>query len=68
MAQLDISGHAQSVKFSPASWLVVGAIGFEFTGKRSFNNIERTAGTVKQWKAVVSSANGSQTDHGSVIT
>jgi hypothetical protein len=36
--------------------------------KRSFNNIERTAGTVKQWKAVVSSANGSQTDHGSVIT
>jgi hypothetical protein len=29
MAQLDISGHAQSVKFSPASWLMVGAIGFE---------------------------------------
>ena len=43
-------------------------MGFEFTRKRSFNNIERTAGTVKQWKAVVSSANGSQTDHGSVIT
>ena len=43
-------------------------VGFEFTRKRSFNNIERTAGTVKQWKAVVSSANGSQTDHGSVIT
>jgi hypothetical protein len=36
---------------------------FEFTRKRSFNNIERTAGTVKQWKAVVGSANGSQTDH-----
>ena len=42
-------------------------VGFEFTRKRSFNNIERTAGTVKQWKAVVGSANGSQTDHGSVI-
>ena len=42
--------------------------GFEFTRKRSFNNIERAAGTVKQWKAVVGSANGSQTDHGSVIT
>jgi hypothetical protein len=42
---------------------MVGAIGFEFTRKRSFNNIERTAGTVKQGKAVVSSANGSQTDH-----
>ena len=39
-------------------------VGFEFTRKRSFNNIERTAGNVKQWKAVVSSANGSQTDHG----
>ena len=38
-------------------------VGFEFTRKRSFNNIERTAGKVKQWKAVVSSANGSQTDH-----
>jgi hypothetical protein len=43
-------------------------VGFEFTRKRSFNNIERTAGTVKQWKAVVSSANGSLTDHGSLIT
>ena len=40
-------------------------VGFEFTRKRSFNNIERTAGNEKQWKAVVSSANGSQTDHGS---
>jgi hypothetical protein len=39
-------------------------VGFEFTRKRSFNNIERTAGSVKQWKALVSSANGSQTDHG----
>ena len=26
---------------------MVGAIGFEFWGRRSFNNIERTAGTVK---------------------
>jgi hypothetical protein len=43
---------------------LVGAIGFEFWGRRSFNNIERAAGTVKQWKTVVSSANGSQTDHG----
>jgi len=41
---------------------MVGAIGFEFTRKRSFNNIERTAGIVKQWKTMVSSANGSQTD------
>jgi hypothetical protein len=38
-------------------------VGFEFTQKRSFNNIERTAGNVKHWKALVSSANGSQTDH-----
>jgi hypothetical protein len=38
-------------------------VGFEFTRKRSFNNIESAAGTVKQWKAIVSSANGSQTDH-----
>ena len=45
---------------------MVGAIGFEFWGRRSFNNIERTAGTVKQWKAMVNSANGSQTDHGLV--
>jgi hypothetical protein len=43
-------------------------VGCEFTRKRSFNDIERTAGTAKQWKAVVSNANGSQTDHGSVIT
>jgi hypothetical protein len=42
-----------------------GAIGSIFWGRRSFNKIERTAGTVKRWKAVVSSANGSQTDHGS---
>jgi hypothetical protein len=42
-------------------------VGFEFTQKRSFNNIECTAGNLKQWKAVASSANGSQTDHGSVI-
>jgi hypothetical protein len=43
-------------------------VGFEFTRKRSFNNIERTAGGVKQWKAVLSGTNGSQTDHDSVIT
>jgi hypothetical protein len=43
-------------------------VGFEFTRKRSFNNMERTAGTVRQLKAVVSSASGSQTDHGSLIT
>jgi len=41
----------------------VGAIGFEFWDRCSFNNIESAAGTVKQSKAVVSSANGSQTDH-----
>jgi hypothetical protein len=28
---------------------------FEITRKRSFNNIERTAGTVEQWKTVASS-------------
>ena len=32
---------------------MVGAIGFEFSTKRCFNDIERTAGTVKQCKAVV---------------
>src|SRR5580704_17407861 len=37
--------------------------GFEFTRKRSFNTKERTAGTVRQWKTVVRSANGSHTDH-----
>jgi hypothetical protein len=26
-------------------------VGFEFARKRSFNNIEGTAGNVKQWKA-----------------
>ena len=41
-------------------------VGFEFTRKRSFNNIERTAGSVKQWKTVVGSANGSQMDHAMV--
>jgi hypothetical protein len=37
---------------------VLGSKGFEFTRKRSFNNIERAAGAIKQWKqwkAVVSS-------------
>jgi hypothetical protein len=42
-------------------------VGFEFTRKRSFNNMERTAGIVKQWKTAVNSVNGSQTDHGSAI-
>lgn len=32
----------------------------EFWGRCSLNNIESAAGTVKQWKAVVISANGSQ--------
>jgi hypothetical protein len=40
-----------------------GESGIRITRKRSFNNIERTAGTVKQYKTVVISANGSQTDH-----
>jgi hypothetical protein len=38
---------------------------FEFARKRSFNNIERTAGTVKQLEDDGKHANGSQTDHGS---
>jgi len=42
---------------------MVGAIGFEFWGRRSFNNIEAWRAPLKQWKAVVSSANGSQMDH-----
>ena len=33
--------------------MMVGTIGFEFWGRRSFNNIERRAGSVKQWKTVV---------------
>ena len=40
-------------------------MGFEFSQKRSFNNIGNTAGTVKAMEDSVSSANGSQTDHGS---
>jgi len=68
MGQPDISGHGRFGKPSASSWLMVSTIGFEFWGRRSFNNIETTAGTVKQWKSVVSSANGSQTDHCSVIT
>jgi hypothetical protein len=67
MCQLDICGHGRRGNVRSLSWLMVGAIGVEFWGRRIFNNIERTAGTVKQWKAVVGSANGSQTDHGSVI-
>jgi hypothetical protein len=34
---------------------------------RSFNNIENAAGTLKAMEDSVSSANGSQTDHGSAI-
>jgi|GEM_PF-2810961 len=44
------------------------SVGFEFTRKRSFNNIERTAGNVHQREAVVSTSHGSQTDHGSAIS
>jgi hypothetical protein len=47
-------------------WYLAERVGFEFTRKRSFNNIERTAGTVKAMEDRGSSANGSQTDHGSV--
>jgi hypothetical protein len=32
--------------------LMVGAVGFENTVKRSFNNIQGTAGTVRHWKAL----------------
>jgi hypothetical protein len=42
---------------------MVGAIGFEFWVRRSFNNIEARRAPLKQWKAVVDSANGSQMDH-----
>ena len=51
-------GHRQplpdlvSVSVSPAcKWqikILAERVGFEFTRKRSFNNIERAAGTVKQ--------------------
>jgi len=43
------------------------AIGFEFWVTRSFNNIEARRAPLKQWKAVVDSANGSQMDHGSRV-
>ena len=42
---------------------MVGAIGFEFWGTRSSNNIESAAGAVEQWRAVVAVLNGSQMDH-----
>jgi hypothetical protein len=61
---VDVSPSLKCIQINK---LLAERVGFEFTRKRSFNNIERTAGTVKQWKAVVGSANGSQTDHGSVI-
>jgi hypothetical protein len=35
--------------FSPKMGMV-GAIGFEFWGGRSFSNIESAAGTLKQWQ------------------
>ena len=41
---------------------MVGAIGFEFWGRRIFNNVESHGGHRKQWETVVSSGNGSQTD------
>jgi hypothetical protein len=46
---------------------MVGAIGFEFWGRRIFNNMSRTAGTAKQWKTMVSCANGSKTDHNASV-
>ena len=42
-------------------------VGFEFTRKRCFNYIERTAGNVKKRKTVVSNVNGSQTDHSGAL-
>ena len=62
---MDVSPSCKSISINKK---LAERVGFEFTRKRSFNNIERTAGNVKQWKTVVSSPNGSQTDHGSVIT
>jgi hypothetical protein len=35
-----------------------GESGIRIYSKTSFNNLERTAGTVKQWKTVASGANG----------
>jgi hypothetical protein len=60
---VDVSPSRKSININKK---LAERVGFEFTRKRSFNNIENTAGTVTQWKAVVSSANGSQTDHGLV--
>jgi hypothetical protein len=57
---------SQHVKYNKTKGLAE-RVGFEFTRKRSFNNIERTAGNVKQRKTVVSSANGSQTDHSAAL-
>ena len=56
---MNLKNHSKLFSFNN----LAERVGFEFTRKRSFNNIERTAGSVKQWKTVVSSANGSQTDH-----
>ena len=63
MNRLDISGHGQNSNPRLSSWLMVGAIGFEFWVTRSFNNIEARRAPLKQWKAVVDSSNGSQMDH-----
>jgi len=60
VGMIDFVNHSNLFIFNK----LAERVGFEFTRKRSFNNIERTAGNVKQWKAVVSSTNGSQTDHG----
>jgi hypothetical protein len=62
----DERGSESGLKISSNMFILnkmAERVGFEFTRKRSFNNMERTAGTVKHWKALVSSANGSQTDH-----
>ena len=57
---MDVSPSRKSIGINEE---LAERVGFEFTRKRSFNNIEGTAGIVKQWNAVVSSGNGSQTDH-----
>ena len=38
--RLDISGHGRKANASTLSSLMVGAIGFESTVKRSFNNMQ----------------------------
>ena len=62
-----VAQHIDATKIR-GSQKTIGIAG-EFAGLDVFSiTYSRTAGTVKQWKTVVSSTNGSQLDHGSRLT